>query len=114
VREEALQALPVDGAVLGEAAPLITGTWLATALKQARAGLPKLVNFDGEELVLCEARFPLAAQAEEVAACLDRLPDIHRDEPRQPSWTWLAAESTPKGKARAASGKALGTVFRTG
>jgi len=115
VREEALQALPVDGAVLGEAAPLITGTWLATALKQARAGLPKLVNFDGEELVLCEARFPLAAQAEEVEACLDRLPDIHRDEPRQPSWTWLAAESTPKGKARAASGKALTlTTFDAG
>ena len=42
---KALQALPVDEAVLGEAAPLITGVWLATALKQARAGLPKLVNF---------------------------------------------------------------------
>ena len=109
VPEGALPALPVDEAVLGEAAPLITGIWLATALKQARAGLPKLVNFDGEELVLCEVRFPLAdpALAEEVAACLDRLPDVHRDEPGQPSWTWLAAETTAKGKARAANGNLI-------
>jgi hypothetical protein len=113
--EEALQALPVDEAVLGEAAPLITGIWLATALKQARAGLPKLVNFDGEELVLCEVRFPLAAKAEEVAACLDRLPAIHRDEPGQPSWTWAAPETTAKDKARAPKGKALTlTTFDAG
>jgi hypothetical protein len=109
VPQEALAALPVDEAVLGEAAPLITGTWLATALEQARGALPKLLNFDGEELVLCETRFPLAdpGRAEEVAACLDRLPDVHRDEPGEPSWTWLAAEKASGGKARAASGKAL-------
>jgi hypothetical protein len=109
VPREALEALPVDEAVLGEAAPLITGTWLATALQQARGALPELVNFDGEELVLCETRFPLAdpGRAEEVAACLDRLPDVHRDEPGEPSWTWLAAEKASGGKARAASGKAL-------
>jgi hypothetical protein len=117
VPEEALAALPVDEAVLGEAAPLITGIWLATALKQAQSGLPKLVNFDGEELVLCEVRFPLAdsAQAEELAACLDHLPDVHRDEPGQPRLTWLAGENAPKGKAQAAGGKALTlTTFDAG
>src|SRR5947209_7022886 len=43
----AAEAPPVDAAVLAEAAPLITGTWLAGALEQARgAPLPELVNFD--------------------------------------------------------------------
>src|SRR4051794_18674968 len=64
VPREAAEAPPVDEAVLAEAAPLITGTWLAGALEQARgAPLPELVNFDGEQLVLCEVRFPLADPA---------------------------------------------------
>jgi hypothetical protein len=100
----------VDEAVLGEAAPLITGTWLAGALEQVRGGpLPELVNFDGEELVLCEVRFPLAdpARAGEAATCLDRLPDLHRDEPGEPAWTWTATAKAARGKARAAGRKAL-------
>jgi hypothetical protein len=113
VPREALAALPVDEAVLGEAAPLITGTWLATALEQARAGPPELVNSDGEELVFCEARFPLAdpGPAGEVAARLDRLPDVHRDEPGDPAWTWVAAAKASGAQARAAGGKAL--IFAT-
>jgi hypothetical protein len=109
VPREALAALPVDEAVLGEAAPLITGTWLATALEQARGGPPELVNSDGEELVFCEARFPLAdpGRGGEVAARLDRLPDVHRDEPDEPAWTWVAAGKASGAKARAAGGKAL-------
>ena len=107
VPREAAEAAPVGEAVLAEAAPLITGTWLASALEQARGDpLPELVNFDGEELVLCEVRFPLAdpARAGEAATCLDRLPDLHRDEPGEPAWTWTAAA---RGKARAAGRKAL-------
>jgi len=107
---EAPGASPVDEAVLGEAAPLITGTWLAGALEQVRGGpLPELVNFDGEELVLCEVRFPLAdpARAGEAAACLDRLPDLHRDEPGEPAWTWTATAKAARGKARTAGRKAL-------
>ena len=107
---EAPGAPPVDEAVLGEAAPLITGTWLAGALEQVRGGpLPELVNFDGEELVLCEVRFPLAdpARAGEAATCLDRLPDLHRDEPGEPAWTWTATAKAARGKARTAGRKAL-------
>ncbi len=110
VPREALEGLPVDEAVLGEAAPLITGTWLARALEQARDGpLPELVNLDGERLVLCEARFPLAdpGRAGEAAARLDRLPDLHRDEPDEPAWTWTAARKAVRGKARAMGEKAL-------
>src|SRR4051794_35677041 len=110
VPREAPGAPPVGEAVLAEAAPLITGTWLAGALEQARGGpLPELVNFDGEELVLCEVRFPLAdpARAGEVAARLDRLADLHRDEPDEPAWTWTAAAKAARGKARAAGRKAL-------
>ncbi|HEX6012797.1 MAG TPA: hypothetical protein VFY87_13575 [Geminicoccaceae bacterium] len=110
VPQEALAMLPVDGAVLGQAAPLITQTWLVSALEQARGSpLPKLVNFDGEELVFCEARFPLAdpGRAEEVTAHLDRLPDVHRDEPDEPAWTWTTARKASRGKARGTSRKAL-------
>src|SRR4051794_9831620 len=110
VPREAPGAPPVGEAVLAEAAPLITGTWLAGALEQARGGpLPELVNFDGEELVLCEVRFPLAdpARAGEVAARLDRLADLHRDEPGEPAWTWTATAKAARGKARAAGRKAL-------
>ena len=110
VPRKALEGLPVDEAVLGEAAPLITGTWLASALEQARGGpLPELVNSDGEELMLCEVRFPLAdpGRAGEVAARLDRLSDVRRDEPGEPGWTWVAAGKVARGEARATGGKAL-------
>jgi hypothetical protein len=111
VPREALEALPVDDAVLGEVAPLITQTWLVAALKRARGGpLPKLVNFDGEELVLCEVRFPLAdpGRTAEVAGRLDRLPDVHRDEPDEPAWTWLAAKRrTSRRKARGTAPEGL-------
>jgi hypothetical protein len=106
-RQAAREGVPREAA---EAAPLITGTWLASALEQARGGpLPELVNFDGEELVLCEVRFPLAdpARAGEVAARLDRLADLHRDEPGEPAWTWTATAKAARGKARAAGRKAL-------
>src|SRR4051812_6952411 len=110
VTREAPGASPVDEAVLGEAALLITGTWLAGALEQVRGGpLPKLVNFDGEQLVLCEVRFPLAdpARAGEAATRLDRVPDLHRDEPGEPAWTWTATAKAVRGKARTAGRKAL-------
>jgi hypothetical protein len=110
IPQEALEALPVDEAVLSEAAPLVTQVWLARTLKRAQGGpLPKLVNFDGDELVFCEVRFPLAdpGRAEDIAARLDRLPDVHRDEPDEPAWTWLAAARAPKRKARAARGEEL-------
>jgi hypothetical protein len=95
--------------VLGAAAPLITRAWLESALEQVRGGpLPELVNADGEALVFCETRFPLAdpARAGEVAARLDRLPDLHRDEPDEPAWTWMAAGKATRDEARAA-GKAV-------
>jgi hypothetical protein len=110
VLHKALEMLSVDETVLGQAAPLITQAWLASALEQARGSpLPKLVNFDGEELVFCEARFPLAdpGRAEEVTAHLDRLPDAYRDDPDEPAWTWTTARKTSRGKARGTSRKAL-------
>ncbi len=105
VPQDVLATLPMDEAVLGEVAPLITRAWLATALKRAQDGSPKLVNFDGEALVFCETRFPLAdpGRAEEIATRLDELPDVYRDEPDEPTWTWLAAGEASRGKAQAAT-----------
>ena len=101
--------LPVAEAVLGEAAPLITQAWLVTTLERAQdRSPPKLANFDGEDLVFCETRFPLVDPdrvKEEVAACLDRLPHSYREEPAEPAWTWLAAETAARGKARNAAAR---------
>jgi hypothetical protein len=59
-----LDALPIDDAILSEATPLFTQTWLTTMLRRALGQpMPELSNFDGEALVLSEARFPVADPA---------------------------------------------------
>jgi hypothetical protein len=52
--------------------------------------MPEISNFDGEALVLSEARFPVAdpVNVGEIEARLDGLAELSRDEPGQPHWTW--------------------------
>ena len=73
-----LDPLPIDGAILSEATPLLAQTWLATMLHRALGrAMPEISNFDGEALVLSETRFPVADPATlgEIEACLDGLSD---------------------------------------
>lgn len=117
-----IDALPIDDAILSEAAPLFTQTWLGTVLRRIlHQPTPEISNFDGEALVLSETRFPLAdpKQVGEIGSRLDRLNELARDEPLEPHWTWtidLAIERAER-KRRAAPGaiglgerRILGTV----
>ena len=122
----AVDALPVEDAVLSELAPLFSQTWLTTmVLRALEDPLSGASNFDGEALVFCESRFPLADPKNAVAidACLDGLGELCRDEPGRPCWTWLSQpSSTPssgevKANKKPASsssdpdgGRILGTV----
>jgi hypothetical protein len=104
-----LDALPIDDAILSEATPLFTQTWLATMLHRTLGrAMPEISNFDGEALVLSETRFPVADPATlgEIEARLDGLSNLARDEPGQPHWTWSLAppsQQPPPGRKRRAS-----------
>lgn len=84
-------------ALLGSSAPLFTGVWLLDALDmQAAAGLPELVNADGEDVVFHRIVFSLAkgANRQTVTQMLDAAVWL---EPASDSfWNWLA----PKAGAR--------------
>jgi hypothetical protein len=103
-----LDALPIDDAILSEATPLFTQTWLATMLRRALGrAMSEISNFDGETLVLSETRFPVADPATlgEIEARLDRLSDLVRDEPGEPHWTW----SLPLPRQQPSPGRKRGT-----
>jgi len=54
----------VDAIVLAGSAPLITNVWLDDALSAVlNPSLPTMVNSDGDEIVFCEARYPLTPAA---------------------------------------------------
>lgn len=86
-----LERLPIDHAILSEAAPAITQAWLLTVLRRAlRKPRPGLTNSDGQPLTLCTIRIPVveSANATALAANLDAMPELARDAPRS-VWIWL-------------------------
>jgi hypothetical protein len=109
IDRSALDSLPIDDAILSEAAPLFSQTWLATMLRRVLGQpMPEVSNFDGEALVLSETRFPVAdpAKVGEVEVLLDGLSELSRNGPGQPHWTWsvgLPTKRQPAGRRRRAS-----------
>jgi hypothetical protein len=100
---------PVEEAILGEMAPLFTQAWLAGVLRRALGqSMPKLVNFDGDDLVFSETRFPTQdpARTREIESRLDGLADLARDEAERPTWTWLT-EAPPTGAVPGSSPDAM-------
>lgn len=93
-----------DDEMLTAVAPLVTAAWLSGILRrQSRAGRPKLINTDREEIVFATTRFPVAdaGQAGEIERRLERLRDVYRDDAPEPTWTWFTgkrpAARTPGG-----------------
>ena len=100
---------PVQEAILGEMAPLLTQAWLARALRGALGqSMPNLVNFDGDKLIFSETRFPIQdpTRSGEIESRLDGLPDLVRDEAEQPTWTWLT-DAPPSGTVAGTSPDAV-------
>jgi hypothetical protein len=75
--------------LLAESAPLFTRLWLMHTLDALQQPLPRMTNFDGEELVFSEVRFPLKASREEVQARLDSIEALDRIGDAEPRWVWL-------------------------
>ncbi|MDE0171971.1 MAG: hypothetical protein OYH76_00005 [Defluviicoccus sp.] len=72
--------------------------WLGDILLRAGAPPPELRNTDGEPMVFCEVRFPVAGDRAEIAAALDRIDDFEAD--GEGCWRWLAPGSPPERAAR--------------
>lgn len=88
--------------MLRQSAPIITTAWLTGTLAKLRAPLPRLVNFDGEPIELCEARFPVEPEARrEIAARLDALPELERTGGKPPSWSWIGQKKAAPRQAEA-------------
>lgn len=104
--EEVIDAKILDDAVVGEMAPMFTRFWLNEILASVRQPLPMIVNFDGDELVLCEVRFPVpGANAAEIERRLDGAAELERDDEDARFWQWVGDGSVPKRKAKGGSGE---------
>lgn len=78
---------------------MFTDYWLTDALGRILAPLPEIQNMDGEAFLFCEVHFPVKGSKEEIAAILDGIDILIRDDPAEATWTWLGPHpSQQKGK----------------
>ncbi|WP_025032137.1 hypothetical protein [Bradyrhizobium sp. DOA9] len=72
-------------------APIFTTFWLIDAIDRVRSPqIPDVRNAEGDEVMLCEARFPLAARTAEhdIRAGLEARPEFRATS--STSWSWVA------------------------
>jgi hypothetical protein len=84
--------------------PMFTTFWLVDLIERARRpAIPDLRNFEGDELLLCEARYPFAAgtTCDHIQAVLDARPEFRRADAT--FWNWVSL----KKPARASSHESL-------
>ena len=74
-------------------APIFSRHWTVDTIMQLQAPLPELRNSDGEAIVFCEVRFPIAGDEAKVAAVLDGIEAFEREEDSEAHWFWLAPGS---------------------
>jgi hypothetical protein len=86
----------IKAALLPDLAPLFTRTWLLYTLGARSRPPPRMVNFDGHDIVFTEVRYPVRPEAAaEIERRLDAAPLIERDTPGVPEWTWLRGQTPP-------------------
>ena len=74
-------------------APVFSEHWTIDAITQLRAPLPELRNSDNEAIEFCEVRFPVAGDEAKVAAVLDGIEALEREEGDEARWAWLSPGS---------------------
>ena len=74
-------------------AQMLSEYWLGNIVPQAGAPPPELCNTDGDPVVFCEVRFPVAGEAAKVAAVLDGTGGFERDGQGGLGWQWIASDS---------------------
>lgn len=86
---EKFAALAMDLALF-QAAPIFTQAWLTQTLNRLRAPAPRLVNTEGEAIVVTQLRWRILCDAAEVERRLDASgrDDIERYAPAEPRWNW--------------------------
>jgi hypothetical protein len=76
--------------------PMFTTFWLVDAIDRVRAPkIPDLRNAEGDKLILCEARYPLAAgtTGEDIRAVLQTCPKFRPTSTT--SWSWIGGLQWP-------------------
>ncbi|TYO63967.1 hypothetical protein FXV83_24480 [Bradyrhizobium hipponense] len=85
-------------------APMFTTFWLVDAIDRIQSPrIPDLRNAEGDEVMLCEARFPLAARTtgRDIRAALEARPEFRATSSK--SWSWVSEERGVAKPAAAAS-----------
>jgi hypothetical protein len=85
--------------------PMFTTFWLVDLIERdRRPQIPDLRNVEGDELLLCEARYPFAAgtTCDHIQAVLDARPEFRRADTT--FWNWVSLQ---KSAARASSHESL-------
>lgn len=93
--------------------PLLTGFWLVDAIERVQAPkIPELRNVDGDELLLCEMRYPLAPRVKsgDVRAILKACPEFRPA--GATSWNWISQEK-PAPAPRAGKPRKRSLIFET-
>lgn len=99
-------ALAVE--VLLESPVVFTGFWMTDLLQKQMNPKPPMVNFDGEELVFMEIRYPMTGDhGDEIRERLDVIKGFYRNEKDESAWNWLR---DPKGLPRAGGSKPEGKI----
>jgi len=85
--DEILATRPID---LRRAGRCFTWIWLSYTLRRIRQPLPRMVNFEGDEVVFTTLRYAIGSNPrlrEEIGRRLDAAPGLVCDE-EQIAWTW--------------------------
>ena len=82
-------------------APIFSEHWTIDRVMQLQAPLPELRNSDNEAIVFCEVRFPVTGDEAKVAAVLDGIEALEREEEGEARWVWLAPGSPFERRNRA-------------
>jgi hypothetical protein len=86
----------IKAELLPDLAPLFTRTWLLYTLGRISQPPPRMVNFDGHDIVFTEVRYPIRPDtAAEIERRLDKAPLIERAVESEPVWTWLRGKTRP-------------------
>ena len=93
--------------------PMLTTFWLVDVIERVQTPRkPNVRNAEGDELVLCEVRYPLAAgmKANDIRAVLEACPEFRPASAT--SWSWISQEK-PAAASRAGKQSLQSLTFET-
>lgn len=101
------------GEKLRAISPMFTTFWLLDLIDRIESPeIPDLRNVEGDELVICEVRYPFAAgkTADDIRAALEACPEFHPAS--MTSWNWISQE-TSAAASRASEPSQQSLTFET-